>query len=410
MKRILGLLIPALVVLVTLTARAAIISNTYSVTATNFGPVVVHPCPGPAPVDPVKLAFSITFDNSVNIPETAANLTIISFNLNDEFPVRYAAANDNLALGDGPTIGETVTGHDNFELQLLNMSTTAKFGELFYTVSSPSLVAPCRFASGTGIVIAGPPWTHLPFPMLGIRLGQIIRVNVVEGPVPVPGPGPLCQAQLNIYDAHNNLVASQSVSPPGSVSFNLDPRTTNAALGRGGGREELRPEVILVPNSTPTPDSPPAAACQGQATAEVYDFALKSTTLITPALSEVPQLPAVQLGPVGVGFLQTVRLNVVAYPPSPCVGTLSFTDTQGNPIRGSTPVNLTAGQAAFADLPGTAVPSDSGHGEVMAVFTQAQTPASALQGTCIPSVEVYDQSTGVTQALISPEARPVPIP
>jgi len=225
----------------------------------------------------------------------------------------------------------------------------------------------------------------------------------VAGPVSAGGPGP-CEALLNIYDAANKLVASQTVSPPGSVSFDYSLRSAVGG-GRPVTRKQFRPDLILMPGTTPA-GGPAPAACQALATAEVYDDLTKSTSLIVPERNPGPKgLPAMQFGPVGVGVLQTVRLNVVAYPPSPCVGTLSFTDVEGTPIRGSTPVNLLAGQSAFIDLPGTSVPSDSGHGEVMAQFAQ---PVGAAPGNCIPSVEVYDQLTGTTQVIIPPEKQPGP--
>jgi hypothetical protein len=214
---------------------------------------------------------------------------------------------------------------------------------------------------------------------------------------------------LNIYDAANKLVASQRVSPPGSVAFDYSLRSAIGA-GRPVTRKEFRPEVILMPGTSAvgTPGTPPAAAvCQAQATAEVYDDLTKSTSLIVPEKSPGPPgSPAVQFGPVGVGFLQTVRLNVVAFPPDPCVGTLSFTDVEGHSLRAPSPVSLTAGQSTFVDLPGTAVPSDSGHGEVMAEFAP---PVGAAPGTCVPSVEVYDQLTGTTQVIVQTEANPGPI-
>jgi hypothetical protein len=210
---------------------------------------------------------------------------------------------------------------------------------------------------------------------------------------------------LNIYDAANKLVASQSVSPPGNVAFDYSLRSAIGA-GRPVLRKELRPEVILMPVAG-APGTPAAGACQAQATAEVYDDLTKSTAAIIPGINPGPtQLPAVQLGPVGVGFLQTVRFNVAALPPNPCLGTLSFADVEGNAIRGPSPVRLTAGQSTFVDLPGTAVPSDSGHGEVMAAFTPA---AGAAPGACVPSVEVYDQLTGGTQAILAPSRDPGPI-
>lgn len=382
--------------LVPFAAHAAIITNTYEVTASGFS--TLKGCSVAAPVDPVTLAFSISFDNSAPITNSTANITLISLNMPHDGPLIYTYASDYLIVGDAPNAGLIVTGHNYFELIINNISTSPTFGELYYTVSSPASAAPCRFGTGTGTVAVGPPWTHLSFPMHGLRRGQTIRLNIVAGPVPYPGPGPLCQAQLNIYDATNNLIASQLVSPPGSVSFDYDPGAPIAALtaiGQPLGREELRPEVILMPTSAAD------GTCQGQATAEVYDDVTKSTSVITPGLPRPSpsQLPAVQLGPVGVGFLQTLRLNVVAAPPDPCFGTLSFTDTEGNPIGASSPVRLTAGQATFIDLQGAAVAGDSGHEEVMAVFTQ--TPGVA-PGVCIPSVEVYSQLTGTTQVLIPP--------
>jgi hypothetical protein len=304
----------------------------------------------------------------------------------------YDHTTDDLRVGDSSDAAIVTTGHNNFSLQVHQISTAAIFATLYYTVSSPANATPCLFRSENGIFTVGPPWTRVPFPMTGIRLAQTIRLNIVAGPVPVPGPGP-CEALLNIYDAANNLVASRSVSPPGSVSFDYSLRTAIGANGRPSGRKELRPEVILMPNAA-------GAACQAQATAEVYDDLTKSTSLIVPEKDPGPiGVPAVQVGPVGVGFLQTVRLNVMAFPPDPCFGTLSFTDTQGNPIGTPSRVSLTGGQASFIDLAGTAIPSDSGHGEVMAVF--ARTPG-APPGACVPSVEVYDQLSGGTQVLINP--------
>jgi len=67
---------------------------------------------------------------------------------------------------------------------------------------------------------------------------------------------------------------------------------------------------------------------------------------------------AVQFGPVGAVFLQTVRLNAVAYPRAHALRR-SFTDLNGNPMGTATHVNLTAGQATFIDLPGAAIVGDS---------------------------------------------------
>jgi hypothetical protein len=408
MRRSIGLLIPALFVLVAVDSHAATITNTYQVEVSGVQ-VREKTCNTavPAPVDAVKLAFSISFDNSANITDSTANITLIYLNMPNDGPLiyTYQATGDVLFVGDAPHAQETLTGHNYFSLLISNISTSPTVSELFYTVSSPAVDSHCEFLSGTGTVIVGPPWEHLSFAMTGVRLGQTIRLNVVAGPVRVPGPGP-CEALLNIYDAANNLVASRSVSPPGSVSFDYGlRRAAVAGIGRFAGRQELRPEVILMPGS---PAAGAAGVCQEQATVEVYDDLVKSTSVITHGQGNPGpiQLPAAQFGPVGVGFLQTVRLNVTAFPPDPCFGTLSFTDVEGNPIGASSPARLTAGQATFIDLPGTSIVSDSGHGEVMAVFTQ---PPGVAPGDCLPSVEVYDQLTGGTQVLIPSEVNPGPI-
>ena len=378
--------------------HAAIITNTYEITASDF--VTVHAPSVAPPVDPVKLAFSITFDNSAPITNSNANITLISINLATGGPLiySYSPSGDTLTVGDAPNAGETETGHNYFAAIISNISTSPTLGgNFYYSVSSPAYAAGSIFIeNNTGTVTVGPPWAHIPFPVVGAAFGQTVRLNVVAGPVPYAGPGPLCQAQLNIYDAADNLVASKSVSPAGSVSFEYDPRVAGVTNGQAGEREELRPEAILMPAS------PASAACQGQATAEVYGDVEKSTSVITPGLISpgANQLPAVQLGPVGLGFLQTMRLNVVAYPPDPCTGILSITDLSGNPLVAPSQVNLTAGQATYIDLSGASIQAKLGlHGEVLASF--APTPG-AVTGVCIPSVEVYDQLTGRTQALVSP--------
>jgi hypothetical protein len=409
MRKSIGLLVPALLVLVAFSSHAAIVSNTYYITVGPFAHATNNVCINPvtAPVDPLQLAFSISFDNSVEIHNSAANITLISLNMPNNGSLLYTYLpnnNDNLAVGDDPSSANAVhLGTDAFTMLMFQFSTSPIVAHVAYTVSSPANATQCVFEASDAIVSVGPPWTHVQFPMTGLRLGQTIRLNMVAGPVSVPGPGP-CEALLNIYDSANKLVASQSVSPPGNVSVDYSLRSALSAGGRPALRKELRPEVILMPLPG-TADG----ACQGQATAEVYDDLTKSTSAIISERNPGPGgLPAGQFGPVGVGFLQTLRFNVAAFPPNPCSGTVSFTDVEGNPIRAASPVSLTGGQATFVDLPGTAIPSDSGHGEVMAVFTQTQTPGAVVQGTCVPSVEVYDQLTGTTQAILPPEKNPGP--
>jgi hypothetical protein len=396
MERPFCLLVATALLLATFATRAATIANTYQVTASSFLAINPGCASHPAgPVDPVNLAFSISFDNGAPITDSTANITLISLNMPNDGPLIYTyGSDDSLTVGDGPHAWFVAGGANFFSLVIRNISTNPTFTLLDYTVSSPAISTGCIFETPVGNVISGPPWTHLQFPMTGVRLGQTIRLNVVAGPVRPVGP---CEAQLNIYDAANNLVASKSVSPPGNVTLDYSLRSALSGGGRPALRKELRPELILMP----LPGTA-EGACQALATTEVYDDLTKSTSAIISEKAPGPGgLPSGQFGPVGVGFLQTLRFNVAAYPPNPCSGTVSFTDVEGNPIGAASPVRLTGGQATFVDLPGTAIPSDSGHGEVMAAFKQEQ-------GTCTPSVEVYDQLTGTTQAILPPDKNPGP--
>ena len=100
----------------------------------------------------------------------------------------------------------------------------------------------------------------------------------------------------------------------------------------------------------------------------------------------------------------------MAHPPNPCIGTLGFTDTSGNPIGSPTPVNLAANQAIFVDLPGfqAGTALNSSRPEVIGVFTPAVT-TTAPPGVCIPSIEIYDQITGYTRVLIPPGPQTLPV-
>jgi hypothetical protein len=234
------------------------------------------------------------------------------------------------------------------------------------------------------------PGSQIAFPMIGVGVDQIFQLNVV-----VDG----CLATLAIVDSAGILV-----EPPTTIGS----MTTGAGSGRimfnpfpvehgfARSRAELRAVVSLPPATT--------QPCRAQATAEVINEDSRNTTLIVPALvppgpSTVPPGPT-QFGPIGLGFRQTVRLNVMAFPPNPCFGVITFTDTQGSAVGGASPVTLAAGQATFLDLPGqTVVPERRQHGEIIATFTQT---VGAAPGACIASVEVFDQESGWTRVLIPP--------
>lgn len=247
------------------------------------------------------------------------------------------------------------------------------------------------FTAFTGLAHAQSDPTAVEFPMIGIGFEQTLQLNVISL------PGSPCAQQLVIFDSNGATVASGSFPPPEtlSITYNsikFDYKNQVSGFPR---RKEFRPEVILTPAAGVAP-----SACQAQATVEVFDNFTRTDWVLTPGL--VPPGPTqmpIYLGPVGLIFEQTARLNVVAHPPNPCIGTIGFTDTSGNPIGSPMPVNLPPNQAIFIDLTGlqAGIALGSERPEVIGVFTPSPT---AAPGVCIPSVEVFDQLSGYTRNLI----------
>jgi hypothetical protein len=118
------------------------------------------------------------------------------------------------------------------------------------------------------------------------------------------------------------------------------------------------------------------------------------------------------LGPVGLTFEQTARLNVVAaFPPNPCAGTIGFIDSSGNPIGTRMPVNLMPNQATFVDLPGfqAGTALNRSRPEVIGVTPGLVPPGpSTMPNACLASLEVFDRFTGYTRVLVPPGPPVIP--
>jgi hypothetical protein len=160
-------------------------------------------------------------------------------------------------------------------------------------------------------------------------------------------------------------------------------------------RMEVRPEVTLTPPAGVSP-----SACQAQATAEIFDNFSKTAWVLAPGLlpNGPPQVP-IYLGPVGLIFEQTARLNVVAFPTGPCRGSIGFIDPSGRAIIEPVAVALPPGQATFLDLTGLAAGTALGsqRPEVIGVFAPS---APTAPGVCIPSVEIFGRVTGYTRVFL----------
>ena len=84
--KILAIAVPLAALMTAAGAHAADITLTYDITASDFGGGVALP----APVDPVILDFSVTFDPSVVTGPTTVGLDVRSFNLPDSLEFTYA--------------------------------------------------------------------------------------------------------------------------------------------------------------------------------------------------------------------------------------------------------------------------------------------------------------------------------
>jgi hypothetical protein len=175
------------------------------------------------------------------------------------------------------------------------------------------------------------------FPVIGIVHGQTLQINVVAYP---PDP---CFAMVGFQDVNGNPVGTTvnvSLQAGQSASLALNGDTLTSALGK---RVEVQPTVAVAVG----------VASRCNASAEVFDNLLGINSVAVPGAAGFAAHPV--FGMIGVTELQTVRVNVIAYPPDPCVGQLSFLDSQGAPVGNALAVQLAPGQAASLDLAGSAL-------------------------------------------------------
>lgn len=218
------------------------------------------------------------------------------------------------------------------------------------------------------------------FPMIGLVRGQTLQINLVAIPVDP------CFAQLGFLNGAGEPVGptlSVALQPGQSASLALNGDTlTNVA----GQRVEVLPTVVPVTLSSA------AIVNQCDASAEVFDNVLKISSVVVPGT--LGFAPSPEFGMLGVTVLQTARLNVVAYPPDPCIGQLSFVNSSGVQVGNASNVQLAPGQGAFLELPGSTLVTKLGQ------RAEVQPIVSAPNGGCIASTEVYINGLGATSAFI----------
>jgi hypothetical protein len=220
------------------------------------------------------------------------------------------------------------------------------------------------------------------FAIMGLTRGQTLQINLVAFP---PGP---CFAQLGFQNSTGDPVGTTTavtLQAGESASLAINGNSLTSAAGE---RVQVLPTVVPVAGI--------ANSCQ--ASAEIFDNALGITSVLVPGAVSYSSNPS--LGTLGVTVLQTVRLNVVAFPPDPCIGQISFLNSDGALVGNALMnVNLSPGKATFLDLPGSALVSKLGQrAEVLPVVT----PSSASPNSCVPSAEVYINGLGTTSSYYPP--------
>jgi len=133
-----------------------------------------------------------------------------------------------------------------------------------------------------------------------------------------------------------------------------------------------------------------------------------SILLSVLALAALPAWAAnPQFGMVGLAASQTLRLNVVAFPPDPCNAQIGFLNSNGavpQPQPGKT-VTLGPGEAAFLDLSAVALGVQFGQrAELQPVVTLLAAPNGF--SACQASAEVFDSFSGRTWAILLPNPEP----
>jgi len=233
---------------------------------------------------------------------------------------------------------------------------------------------------------------------------QIARL-VLAGPITPPTGGPV-QGQVGFVNAQTGAL----LGPLTPISANLGPSQVQSVdlnltpfASRVGQRIEVQPVVVQSPDAAGDTNPGPV---QLSATVQMLDAVTGLETVLAP-LAQPGGFVGANPGPVNVSSLspqilaggQTMRFDVMATGPDPCVAQVTFNDANGNPLVPSTSVNLPSGAGTTVDLNADTLGFALGTRiEVQPVIT-ATAPAAAvpLNSVCNAAVEVFNHLTGRTQ-------------
>ncbi len=275
--------------------------------------------------------------------------------------------------------------------------------EFDYTGSASGAVPIIQAAAfGTGAGTVNPVGVNPPPHWLGFN--QILRL-IVAGPI-TPAPGTPVEATVGFVDLNGNAIGpaptTLTINPGQFVSVDFP---ANEYIKTVGPRIAVVPVLTILPNPNAVPGNPPGNV---QASIEVFDAILALGTLFNPVPSFPPSSCVAlscssnpPLVPQGLAGGQSLRITAVAYPPTPCVATLSFADNNDNPLGGSDPVNLQPGTGTYFDLNAATLGLSAGQrADVLPIVTLTPPIAAAagppMGSACQVSVEAFDHLTGRT--------------
>ncbi|HML15611.1 MAG TPA: hypothetical protein VK419_01245 [Bryobacteraceae bacterium] len=226
--------------------------------------------------------------------------------------------------------------------------------------------------------------------MIGMGGGQTLRLNVVAFPA---NP---CSATIGFLNSNGTLVASKVVTLiPGQTALQADLLDLSAASQgiAAGQRAEFQPTVTL---GSPIDDMTPVCGMSVEVFDSTTAFSLVTAPPPGPAMPNVSPV----FGMAGIALGQTLRLNVVAFPPDPCYATIGFLNNQGQPVPGAMAVSLAPGQAGLIDLHAASLGLKLGQRAEL----QPVVMVTTANGTsaCQASAEVIDTLSGGTETWFPP--------
>jgi hypothetical protein len=319
-----------------------------------------------------------------NSPTSEYSYSIFEYNPVSGVPISFSISYSTAGQGDfvfGPDTEIYVAGDPSFTRYF---SSTGGLVGIFGDTGLPP-VPPGFITMGgpAGVSPYLPP--YLLYPPVGLDPTQTLRITVIEGPVSVP-PGVPVEAQLGFQNSAGVMVGPTqmvSLNPGQSASLDL-----NASTLISSGRIELQPVVTAVAGT-------PLGSLSGSA--EVYTTSDGVGSVFYPG---IPVPPASSITgppsfvPQGAVRGQSMQINALAPPDSPCVALLSFTNAAGTAVGPTQQVNLSPG--AMASLVFNVNPdTKSGREEFIPLITPNNpTGAQGVAPACLGSAEVFLQKSG----------------